>query len=62
MFEQGLTEEEVAAFLDGVNAGCGLPGCACNSDETCNSCYRHGLAAMEPLSTARHVREAVDRG
>ena len=62
MPEQGPTDHEVAFFLNAVNEATGGPGCACNYDGPCDTCYRRGLGALDALTRARHVREAVDRG
>ena len=51
--ERGVTEQEVEAFRQAVDAGQFGPGCGCdNIGYTCDACYRRGLDAVATLARA----------
>ena len=62
--ERGVTEQEVEAFRQAVDAGQFGPGCGCdNIGYTCDACYRRGLDAVATLARAEErerCRAAVE--
>ena len=61
--ERGVTEQEVEAFRQAVDAGQFGPGCGCdNIGYTCDACYRRGLDAVATLARAEEREHALEAG